>query len=159
MERSPWMRPSDVAKSFEAWAELAFEAPVETRDGKEVLVGALDRLVCERGQYVVLDFKITRGEKSEEALIREYQAQLELYAYALGALEPEAQCKVRAVLIHVSPFGVREIEVPLRGVDLCLSFEQMSKIVQGAPGVARPSERCRFCDFTEHCAEGRSSLG
>jgi predicted RecB family nuclease len=158
MEQSPWMRPTDLAQDWEAWAELAFEAPVPTRNGMEVLVGSLDRLTCERGEYVVLDFKITRGEKSAEALIQEYQGQLELYAWAVCALEPEALGKVRARLIHVSPSGVREIEVPLRGIDLSESLERMGAIVSGASGAPHPSARCRYCDFLEHCSEGRASL-
>lgn len=158
MEQSPWMRPTDLARGWEAWAELAFEAPVPTRNGMEVLVGSLDRLTCDRGEYVVLDFKITRGEKSAEALRREYQGQLELYAWAVAALEPAAKGRIRARLVHVSPSGVREIDVPLSGIDLSESLERMGAIVSGTSGVPHPSERCRYCDFLAHCPEGSLSL-
>jgi len=46
-------------------------------------------------------------------LLDRYAMQLELYSWALGALEPEARGRTHAVIVQFAADRVIEVEVPL----------------------------------------------
>jgi ATP-dependent helicase/nuclease subunit A len=153
METSPWMKRGEKTR---AWKELAFETPVGEGG---TLIGALDRLVREAdGSYTILDFKITRGEKTEGELRETYGTQLNLYAWALEALVPSARGKIRAFLIHIAGGQVTEIEVPLVPNRLAEFRARAEEILRGKSGEPRPSALCEVCDHLDHCPEGKRAL-
>ena len=159
MESSPWMRLGDGAR---AWKELAFEVPIPGNSAPSVatLIGALDRLVREDdGTYTILDFKVTARKKTEAELLETYRTQLNLYAWALEALVPEARGKMRALLIHIAGGQVLEIEVPLEANRLAEYRAKAEIILRGKPGEPEPSSLCEVCDHLDRCPEGRRSLG
>jgi hypothetical protein len=151
---SPWMSPG-----AESWPELAFELPV----AGEVLVGSLDRLVRpEPARYAIIDFKVTEKLKTVEALLEAYEPQLQLYAYALGAIEPEARGATEALLVNISSRTVQTVPVPIdpeRGSELArASASHAGRIVAGAEGAATPGPLCRVCEFRSRCSVGASWL-
>jgi ATP-dependent helicase/nuclease subunit A len=166
MNSSPHMRED---AGVTAWKELAFEVPVGSRDERtegvrfETLIGALDRLVLRkdpegRTQYTILDFKVTARPKSEAALLETYRNQLNLYAWALGRLVPDARGKSRAFLVHIAGGQITEIEVPL-ALDRLDEFQSLAReIVRGRPGKPQPGPICEVCDHSERCEEGRIHL-
>jgi ATP-dependent helicase/nuclease subunit A len=141
----------------EVWAELAFEIPVE----REILVGSIDRLVCESSKrYTLVDFKITRELRSNEDLLASYAVQAELYAAAIHRLEPKLSSEaVTAALVNISPEGVRSVTVPVSRDRVVARSERLAKeaslIVAGASGVPTPGRVCRHCEFRSICPEGR----
>jgi ATP-dependent exoDNAse (exonuclease V) beta subunit len=153
MRRSPLMAEEGVGRS---WKELAFEVPVEG----ETLIGALDRLVLRRGErgneYVLVDFKVTARAKSEEDLLDAYRTQLNLYAWALGRMVPEARNNVRAFLVHIAGGQVKEIEVELEHDQLSGFRERAGEIVRGRAGAPSPGSFCEVCDHRERCEEGKA---
>lgn len=157
---SPLMAPASEEQGRWVYPELAFEVPV----GREVLVGSLDRLVVERGRYFIVDFKVTEKIKSVEGLLEAYQTQLQLYAWALEKLEPEARGKTEALLVNISARTVQTVPVPLGTDDPDSVFaarlaERSVRIVSGEAGRARVGPLCRVCEFRSQCPEGlRSSL-
>ncbi len=154
-KKSAWMKPERLSENLkrQVWTELSFEIPVKG----EILVGSIDRLVKDQNQYTIIDFKVTAREKDPEKVIASYQAQLELYAMAVQKLEPHAQVRknLQAMLVAISPQGVREIEVPLQGLAVENLAQAASKIVRGQSGVPQPSSYCRTCEFREKCPEGK----
>jgi ATP-dependent exoDNAse (exonuclease V) beta subunit len=166
MNSSPHMREEGGAT---AWKELAFEVPVGSLDGRtdgvsfETLIGALDRLVLRqddegRKTYTILDFKVTARPKSPATLLETYRNQLNLYAWALGRLVPDARERTRAFLVHIAGGQITEIEVPLVPDQLDAFQARAKEIVRGKPGLAQPGPLCEVCDHSERCEEGRMYL-
>jgi ATP-dependent helicase/nuclease subunit A len=145
---SPWMMPS--APGHRVWTELSFETPISG----EVLVGSLDRLLADdQGTYTVIDFKVTARESSPESLTRSYQAQIDLYAHAVRALDPGAR-RVDSALIQISPAGVQVVPVSPRPDAPAAFAQKAAAIVAGAEGAPNPSEHCSHCPFRAACPEG-----
>ncbi len=144
--QSPWLgvKPS--------WKELAFEVKIEN----SVLVGAIDRVVQTEDAWTVLDFKITRSAKSPEAMVRRYEVQLWLYAWALGHLEPESRKTLRALLVVIDPDQVREVEVPLPAwEELNATVENLHskvmRVLNEKAAEAEPGDHCRHCKVRVPC--------
>jgi ATP-dependent exoDNAse (exonuclease V) beta subunit len=148
---SPLMAPPEAGRTV--WTELAFEAPI----AGEVLVGAIDRVVREDGVdgpgYRIIDFKISARPKSAQELLGVYKTQIELYAWALGTLEPAALGRTRAYIVNISGRSVIEVEVPLpSGSNMPQRLaEQASAIVNGQSGPARAGDLCGVCEFRSNC--------
>jgi ATP-dependent exoDNAse (exonuclease V) beta subunit len=153
---APEMEPSNSASGRAVWSELSFELPVES----EVLVGAMDRLVFdpENQKYQILDFKVTRRLKSQEELLRDYQTQMKLYAWALGQLEPESRSRMSARLVAFSDQAVTDVLVPLPARYEDLDAEVKSWALEAAQlisGVKEAKPRsglaCQHCDYRQSC--------
>ncbi|HTL12686.1 MAG TPA: PD-(D/E)XK nuclease family protein, partial [Bdellovibrionota bacterium] len=168
---SPLMAPPDLLT--ESHSELAFEIPV---DG-EVLVGAMDRLVLEKGgagkwaSAHVIDFKVAKAGRSAEDLLEAYTPQMELYAWATTRLLGLAPERMRATLVHLSTAGVKEVSVPLsawvreasgvpaplrRRIDavraLCASGSEPHDPLKVK---ATPGPHCGVCEFRLRCPDVR----
>ncbi|OFZ53332.1 MAG: hypothetical protein A2428_05710 [Bdellovibrionales bacterium RIFOXYC1_FULL_54_43] len=152
--RSPEMKPADPGCGREVWRELSFEVPISG----EILVGSIDRLVRESvdgvSRFTLVDFKITTARKSPRSLLENYQTQLELYAAALGALEPQTKIQqMNALLVNISPGHVEAVPVPLGGLRVEELVREAAHIVSGNPGIARPGAMCRYCPVRGLCRE------
>ena len=151
-----WMAAdAETRLSDERWSEIAFEVPFEG----EAIVGSMDRLVKKGVQYSIVDFKVTAKAKSEEELLDSYQSQIELYALALGILEPAALGRTDACLVNFSPGNVQVVQVPIdheKTFQRAKVTSQLSqKIIQGTPGEPKVGNLCRVCEFRGICPEGQ----
>lgn len=153
-ESTPWFQ-ADAA-----WPELAFEIPVGAKLD-DVLVGAMDRVARIGDEWCVLDFKVTGPRKSTAALEADYRFQMELYAWALGRLEPAARGKTRAVLVQITSDGVREVPLTLPDwistpwpEELARLTEAANALVDGDFGRPQPGPECSHCVFRPDCPEG-----
>lgn len=176
-----WAQQTPLMKEVQSengkvWKELAFEIPVLG----EVLVGAIDRLVYspESDEYSIVDFKFTLAPKSARDLKESYRFQMELYAWAIGMLEPKAIGRVKAFLVQIGADTPSVIEVSLpTWVGEALSHERSletdrlqehpvaSRIqdiqallrrystepFETAVAIPKPGRACRFCDFNSIC--------
>ncbi|MDR3608275.1 MAG: ATP-dependent DNA helicase [Oligoflexia bacterium] len=155
---SEWMAPSSPEQ--QVWSELPFEVKI----GREVLVGAIDRLVLTRQGVAVIDFKVTDKPKTPEAWRESYQTQLELYVEAVRALLRGSSYEAlpcEAWIVNISPAGVEKIEIPLDDSEalsrkLAAFAESAADIVAGGEGRPRPGPFCRICEFRELCPEAQS---
>jgi len=154
---APEMKASDITSGREVWSELSFELPV----GTEVLVGAMDRLVFdpELQEYQILDFKVTRRTKSQGELLRDYQTQMKIYAWALGQLEPEARSRMSARLVAFSNRSVTDVLVPLpdRYEELDAEVKswanEAAQLIAGSQEAkARSGLACQHCDYRQSCS-------
>lgn len=156
------MAPADLAAGREVWPELAFEVPL----GHEVLVGSIDRLVCQSTpqgiRYHLIDYKVTGKPKSVESLHEAYGTQLKLYAWALGRLEAESVVRTEALLVNISSSTIQAVPLPLDPVADAQMVERLareaSKIVEGQAGEPKTGMLCKVCEFREKCAEGKRYL-
>ena len=151
-----WMAADAESRSSnERWSEIAFEVPFQG----EAIVGSMDRLEKKGDQYSIVDFKVTTKAKSEEELLDSYQSQIELYALALGILEPAARGHTDACLVNFSPGNVQVVRVPIdheQTLQLAAKTSQLAqKIIQGAAGVPQVGKLCRVCEFRGICPEGQ----
>jgi hypothetical protein len=156
-EQSGFMN-RQLGKFEKAWSELAFEIPV----AGEVLVGSMDRVLKhDEASLTVVDFKVTRHEKSAHELLDAYRTQMELYRWALSTLTG-AQ-KIDAVLVNFSDQGVEEVRVlPNTGavpdaVEVNpVSPERLAKlatqIIQGREALPTPGALCGVCQFRSICS-------
>jgi ATP-dependent exoDNAse (exonuclease V) beta subunit len=102
-------------ESREAWNELQFEVRVSDQ---ETLVGAIDRLVRQGGEWVLIDYKISSFDRKNAAWISRYQTQLSLYAWAAARMDERillawSEGRFKTRIVAITPERVREIEVPL----------------------------------------------
>jgi hypothetical protein len=122
-----WVKSAIPSAGVNEWRELGFEVPfLEIQDGHErmgVVVGAIDRVVqvgSKTGfEYHIYDYKNQSRTLSDSELFERYRAQLELYAWALGKMEPDAIGKIRVflVLIQKNYNRVLEVDVDLKNPD------------------------------------------
>ncbi|MCM2277535.1 MAG: UvrD-helicase domain-containing protein [Oligoflexia bacterium] len=157
LRSSRWMRPG-----LRAWSELAFEVPVRGPLGPEALVGSIDRLALDPDseRFAVIDFKVTARARAPRSLLESYRLQLELYAWAIQALQPGLDReKLEAWIVNLSPEGVSEIRVPLedvRGPSPEALASEAARIVAGGEGEARPGSHCRYCRVRVLCPRAES---
>lgn len=161
---SPWMRSADPEVGRRVWSELQFEVPIPYRGRVEVMVGAMDRLIVEgfdseRPDFQLIDFKITRG-RTREDLLKSYTAQLRLYSWVIGYLDPRSRDQVKASLVHIHPAGVDEISVPLQSwqdeeASVLRRLDKISHLISGEKGFPRPGTHCSRCEFLDHCPEAQ----
>lgn len=181
---SPLMSPVTPQGKRGVWTELAFEVPVQGLTVSEVVVGSIDRLVREETangvRYSIVDFKVTEKLKSVDSLLEAYRHQLEIYAWALGALEPESRGRTDAVLVNISSRTIQTVPVnlsspeklsiesarvlsdPAKGdlpadplvVRITEMAQEASRIVNGAEGRVQTGPLCRVCEFRSICREG-----
>lgn len=153
--------------SDEVWPELNFELTIQG----EVLVGAMDRVERSGDGFALIDFKILQSQKTDGELRNTYRMPLELYAYALGQLEPAARDRTRAVLVCATQDSsenpgksLREVEIPLpKYPELEASVLQQRQravgvVTEDVPAKAQPGLHCRTCRYRPHCVEGRAPL-
>jgi CRISPR/Cas system-associated exonuclease Cas4 (RecB family) len=148
-QSSPWMGSGPGV-----WTELEFEVPVEG----EILVGSIDRLIAKgdaQGKkastdYQIIDFKVSGGERSAASLLEAYQTQLDLYAYAVRALDPKAG-EIAAMLVHIGGGQVQTVPSEVRPEASLRLARAASEIVAGQPGIPNPGTICRHCDFRGIC--------
>ncbi len=148
------MAPSDRKQGREVWTELSFEVPL----GQEIMVGSIDRLVrvVKSGGYTysILDFKVTQRSQSPSSLLKAYATQMELYGWALCALDPKIQLhEVEASLVHISTDRVQVVPIPLGKQDLGNLVKLSVEIINGASGEPLPSGFCRICEFQPQCPQ------
>jgi hypothetical protein len=154
---SDWMVPTRGQGDREVWTELAFEIPI----AGQILVGAMDRIVADsqKNIFSIIDFKITEKPKSVSALTEAYQAQIELYGFALTVLEPGLTLQnIQALLVNISRGHIQTVPIGLGKLNLLQLAELSSEIVNGKNGVPRPGALCRMCEFRMSCKEGSDSL-
>ncbi len=152
---SEWMAPANPKRGRDVWTELNFEVPL----GREVLVGSIDRLVCvtegSSSRYFLIDFKVTGRPKSVEVLLEAYQTQIELYSWALTALDQNIQLnQIEPLLVNISSHTVQTVPVPLGKIDIKALVDCSINIIDGAPGKPKPGPLCRVCEFQGQCPEG-----
>ena len=153
-ENSPYMNPT-VGRFEKNWAELAFEIPI----AGEILVGSMDRVVKhDQNSLSVVDFKVTRHDKSSEDLTEAYETQMRLYRWALTQVSGAS--KVDTVLVNFSGEGVREVRVAEKARSQETAFVEelahhASSIIAGKEGKPEPGKLCGVCQFREICPEGR----
>ena len=153
-ENSPYMN-MDKGNFAKAWAELAFEIPV----AGEILVGSMDRVVKHAGDALsIVDFKVTRHDKSSEDLLDAYKTQMHLYRWALTQVSGAK--KVDSVLVNFSDEGVREVRVdelrePLQSLVGRLAHHA-SEINSGVEGNPVPGRLCSVCQFRKICPAAAS---
>jgi ATP-dependent exoDNAse (exonuclease V) beta subunit len=151
-ENSPYMN-AGAGLIKRAWSELAFEIPV----GDEILVGSMDRAIETDFGYSVIDFKVTRHEKSVEALKAAYQTQMELYRFALNELNAKAgenssdSLQIEAILVGFSDLGVQEIKLDPAHLNVENLAIHAAKIIRGEEGIPTPSSLCDVCQFRLEC--------
>lgn len=156
-EHSPQMNPK-LGKLIQAWPELAFEVPIQG----QVLVGSMDRVVELDSGLAVVDFKVTRSEKTPEELLEAYGTQMLIYRYALSRLSGKSPREIGAALINFSGTQACEVLIPAETeteLDAHLTTEAQveglveaaARIVQGEAGVARLSSLCEVCRFVQSC--------
>lgn len=156
---SPWMLPTDPAQGRTVWTELPFEVPFQN----EVLVGTIDRVVLNESEaqrkYTIVDFKVTERPKSVAALLESYQTQLDLYAWALTALEPEVSLdQIEAALVNISAATVQVVPVPLGRLRVSDLIRDSLGVIAGKSGKPQPSRLCQYCEFRFQCPEGAESI-
>jgi len=145
MQESPLMRTSG-----QVFSELPFEIPMF--ESGEIIVGSIDRFVKNAGNAYLIDFKVTEKDKAPDQLIAAYHTQMELYAWALSCLDPSLQASdMSAYLVHIFPSGVREIRVPLQGLQVSLLAQESTNILNGGKAIPKPSKHCLVCDFKNIC--------
>lgn len=186
MQQSPWMGERLRQAGGQSWRELSFEVKLEG----EILVGTIDRVVQLAGQLMLLDFKVSAEAAPQppgaakkisspqakkmraKRLVRSYQAQLALYAWALNRLEPSfAVQDIKTYLIDIHQDGVDEIEVVPFGFAQNPSLASTSssgeeqtlwhhprtwvnlanRIIEGEPAVAQVGGHCQYCEFNQRC--------
>jgi ATP-dependent exoDNAse (exonuclease V) beta subunit len=168
MEESEWMEDSDAEQGREIWSELNFEVPLFVPPASdEVMVGSMDRLLVDwvQKKAAIVDFKVTRTRKKKDNLLEQYSRQLELYAWALGKLEPSLIGNISTYLVNISPEGVESFEVPLsswvegassdHSLFLETTVKALTQIANGAEGHPQVGGHCRHCEFLSSCAEGQ----
>ena len=135
--------------SGRAWTELAFEIPV----AGTVLVGSMDRVVESVGEtFSVVDFKVTRYEKSPEALLEAYSAQMELYRWALGKLQNVSESsEIGATIVNFSDSSVQEVKVERKAFQPEELARLATRIVSGEEAAPRPGTLCKVCQFAKQC--------
>lgn len=146
---------SDKDKHFPAnviAVEKRFELPI---DGKIILNGAIDRIqLDDDGVIHVCDYKTAKNKK----YLKNDWFQLLTYAYVILTEDPGIK-KVRAsyiLLRHGFEYITAEFDAKqiLQVKDQFLKYaEQMTTEKEFAPTT---SALCNFCDFQEHCPEGKS---
>lgn len=164
-----WIENSPLMDSgLLAWNELAFEVPVH----QDVLVGTIDRLVFHSDRYTLMDYKVTSSERSPAELIRDYQRQIFLYAWAVCRLEEKAQHHLDLQLVHISPSSVKNVPVEISKDDEWVFYDvgkssdhpvstwlqQANQIVNGKKGQPIVGRACDHCDFVKLCPEGASKV-
>jgi ATP-dependent helicase/nuclease subunit A len=157
--QAPEMLPADEGSGCRVWSELSFELPV----AGEILVGAIDRLISTReGGIQVVDFKVTRSRKESQDLLESYRTPMELYAWAVGRLEPAARDRISARLVAFSQKHVQSVEVPLpaSSEELERRIESLARkaasLVAGIePADPTPSLHCGVCEYRSECDAGR----
>jgi ATP-dependent exoDNAse (exonuclease V) beta subunit len=152
---SSWMAPSQPSQQRTVWTELVFEVPLKN----EILVGSMDRVILNeqsgRPRYTLIDFKVSERPKSTSALLQAYQTQMELYAWALTAMDPKAVLSdVETVLVNLSAVSVQVVPIFLGRLNLDQLVGKSLEIIDGAPGQPAPSLLCRYCEFRTRCPEG-----
>jgi len=158
--QAPEMLPADATAGRRVWNELSFEMPV----AGEVLVGAIDRLIsCDEGALQVVDFKVTRSPKKPADLLESYRTPMELYAWAVGRLDPAARGRISARLVAFSKKNVQVVDVPLPAAaeELERKIDSLARkaaaIVAGAePAPPLPSRHCGVCEYRSECDAGRT---
>ena len=151
---SPWMKPRQPDQGREVWTELSFEVPL----GHEVLVGSIDRVIREEVegevQYSIIDFKVSEKPRSIYSLKSAYQTQMNLYAKAIAALDPDvSQRQIQAWIVNISSQTVQivSLEIDLFAWKSLLS--KSLKIIAGSEGDPQPGSYCKMCEFSEICPE------
>lgn len=149
-----WMESEDQSDD-KVWREFAFEIPMETRFGLDVLVGAMDRVSCRGEKYILTDFKVA-AKKSDR-----YQFQLETYAWALGQLERGAREKTQARILWILPEKTEIQEIELGSyqelsdkilTQLTEVNESLEAWVRDGLTVPRIANHCVRCDFRSRCS-------
>ncbi len=151
-----WMNPASPEKMRRVWTELPFELQI----GRESLVGAMDRVIEDRGQWRVLDFKVSRKNQSAPVILERYRTQLELYAEALVQLGASRE-RLSAWIIWIAPHEVQQVEVPLPASHRQKIFalaEQAGKIANGESGEPRIGQHCSYCEWAADCDAGSQYL-
>lgn len=125
-------------------------------DGKVLLNGFIDRVQMDPDGLVhVIDYKTTKDKKYLKDFF-----QLRTYAYALMTIDPKLE-RVRAsfsLLRHgfdmLTEEYTREDMAEIEDVFL----KYASDIAEEQLWRANPQFLCKFCDFVDHCSEGKSFL-
>jgi|GEM_PF-6243777 len=156
VNESPWMQ--SVSPPGLSAAEFAFEVPVTDAS---VLLGIMDRIYVspERDFAVVLDYKLTTEQTSDESLKARYGLQLGLYAESLRLMLP-SETKIRTLLVKFTEREVKEIEVPYAPIALAALADQAQSVLnlELAQVPVKTGRHCRYCPFLTKCQAGTQFL-
>lgn len=147
-----------MANGRNRWPELSFEAPV---DGPhEVLVGTLDLLEEDAGQFVLTDYKVTRAKKTPDELRDQYARQLELYAWAVNQLAPESRDRLQARILNIHDGQETLVEIPLPKAsalsERARALLKEARAVLEVEGEPRPGSHCMVCPVRFICSNRAS---
>ncbi|MEK6704888.1 MAG: UvrD-helicase domain-containing protein [Bdellovibrionota bacterium] len=138
----------------DVWTELSFEVPL----AGEVVVGSIDRLIADavegdHKKYLIVDFKVSGGKKSQAELIQHYGVQLQLYAYAVEMLEAGKAQKnnISCAIVNIFPGGVEIVDVPSSGFDLHELIHTAAALVNGATSATSYAPHCDWCAHKDCC--------
>lgn len=162
----PLLQASSVVRLLEktqfkkSFREFSFETLCEG----EVIVGIIDRVDFLESGLRLMDYKVTKTIKSKASLIRRYQTQMELYAWALQGLDHKRYSQnFEALWWNIHPQGVNEVRCDIPAPEKLSKkisdlIYQAKAIVQGEVGVPRPSEDCQYCVFRDQCEAGNQQF-
>jgi len=134
------------------------EAPFELRVGGGILAGRIDAVYePEPGTWEVVDFK--SGRRSDDPSRR---VQLEAYAVAVAdaGFASGTPDHVRVAFAYLGG-GLEEVTEEVDERWLRDARDHIAELVEGAAAGQRdpkPSEACRYCDFTRFCEAGKAWL-
>lgn len=145
---------------------VGLERTVATRTDALTLSGRVDRIDDRDGQLVIVDYKTGRARISES----DARSSLALAIYAVAAERTLRKPCVRVELHHLPTGDVlvwehtpETLERQLRRADAIGSEAQAAEEAVKAGARAdellfppRPGSLCAWCDFAQHCPEGRA---
>ncbi|MDX6274105.1 MAG: putative RecB family exonuclease [Frankiales bacterium] len=145
---------------------IGLERTVSTRTDVLALSGRVDRIDDRDGQLVIVDYKTGRTRLTEA----DARSSLALAIYAVAAARTLRKPCVRVELHHLPTGDVlawehtgEALERQIRRADAIGAEAQAAEqqVKDGAPAddalfPPQPGPLCSWCDFAQHCPEGRA---
>jgi RecB family exonuclease len=166
-ERTRVMVSSYVALLDPELEPIGLERTVSTRTDQLALSGRVDRIDDRDGQLVIVDYKTGRSRLTET----DARSSLALAIYAVAAARTLRKPCVRVELHHLPTGDVlawehstETLERQIRRADAIGAEAQAAEVAVKAGAdaddalfPARPGSLCAWCDFAQHCPEGRQA--
>ena len=146
---------------------IGLERTVSTRTDVLALSGRVDRIDDREGQLVIVDYKTGRRRLDET----DARSSLALAIYAAAAARTLRKPCVRVELHHLPTGDVLAWEHPAEGLERhlrradaigaeAMAAEEELRAGRGSDAELfppRPGSLCSWCDFVQHCPEGRAA--
>lgn len=148
-----WGQAARERARGEARVELSFEAAI----GGEVLAGTIDRLEQGEEGFRLLDYKVLSRDTDEGEIRYRYEAQLWMYAWAVGRLDPLVIQRLAVALVLFSPTAARELTVKIPSPPELEAWlgdlaQRSAAIIAGQAAVPTPHPvACARCEFKAVC--------